>query len=89
MLLSKNRTLTEGVSYINNGPLGYPVAIRISKNGGRKHFVVRLTAIVTPLVILMSYSSIQMQVEEGSQFRQVFEEVSGERIASFGNAGEI
>lgn len=63
MLQSKNRTHTEGVSFINNEPLGYPDAIRISKNVGCKHFIIRFTAItVAPLVILMcapySYLSI-------------------------------
>lgn len=65
MPLSKKRTLTEGVSFINNGPLGYQGAIRNSKSGGCKHFLIQFTAITgTPPVILMctlrSYLSISV-----------------------------
>lgn len=61
MSLSKKRTLTEGGSFINNGPLGFPGAIRISKNCTCKHFVIWFTAItVTPIVLLIQKTSAEL-----------------------------
>lgn len=80
----KNRTLTGGDSFINNGPLGCPGAIRISKSGEFKHFIIWFTAItVIPLVILMCAQSCHnavFQTVTGGERQVLMRQWDGETV---------
>lgn len=85
---SKSKTPTEGASFINNGPRGFTGAIKISKNGGCKHFVLQFTdetAATLAILMIVIHSGVHF-----SLFLYVpFSKCSGLKAEAQTGAGEF